>query len=93
MTPARRAALKKAQLISARKRNRAKKRQKVGKAVVNLGGMFIAAHASRYVVNPRSAVKDYRDLKAFGQKVFKKKTPAPPTVSKNVQATMTWIPR
>lgn len=97
MTPARRAALKKAQTASAKKRRRLKIAKGVGKTAINLGGMFVAVHATKYITNPRSIGKDYKDLKQFSAKVNRRffgGAPAPvkPSVSKNLKATMSWIP-
>lgn len=67
MTPARRAALRKAQSASARKRRRKKQAvsaaKYVGKGAASLGGAFISIQATRYMSNPRALGKDYKDAK------------------------------
>lgn len=69
MTPARRAALKKAQTASAKKRRRREIAGTVGRGALKLGGTMVAYHTTRYMMNPRKISKDYNDLKAFGGKV------------------------
>ena len=72
MTPRRRAALRKAQQISAKKRKRSQTIRAVRKTAASMGGMFVAYHSTRYLMNPRRIGKDYRDLKGFSQKVNNK---------------------
>lgn len=68
MTPARRAALAKAQKASARKR---RKRAVISglKTVGSVAGTVAVGaaihHANSYARNPRQAVKDYNDIKGF----------------------------
>lgn len=87
MTPARRQALRKAQLVSARKRRRKKVASAVGKTAVNIGGLFVAARVSSYIAKPSKAVSDYKTVKGF----FMKK-PKSNVLSTNLKtAKMTWI--
>lgn len=82
MTPARRAALKKAQVASARKRRRKATVRKVAKGAGQLGGAFLAAQGARYMSNPRAMTRDYADVRdwAKGKSSARKarKNPAPP---------------
>lgn len=87
MTPARRAALRKAQQVSARKRRRREIGRAVGKTAVNVGGLFVAARLSSYIAKPSKAKNDYNTIKGLF-----KKTPQQPLVSKKLKtARMTWI--
>ena len=69
MTPARRRALHKAQLASARKRHRRAKfvgaLKVTGTVAAAAAGTFAVAQVNRYASNPREAVRDYRDVKGF----------------------------
>lgn len=61
MTPRRRAALKKAQAASARKRRRGRFKsvaRGVGTGAAFVGGTFAAYHVNRYIVRPDQAVKE-----------------------------------
>jgi hypothetical protein len=88
MTPARRAALRKAQKASANKRRRKAVAGAVGKTMVNVGGLFVAARISTYIAHPGKIKKDYRNVKGL----FSRKQPIN-TVPKSLQtARMTWIP-
>jgi hypothetical protein len=82
MTPARRAALKKAQAASARKRRRKNAARKVAKGAGQLGSAFLAAQTARYMANPRAMTKDYADVRnwAKGKSAARKarKNPPPP---------------
>jgi hypothetical protein len=82
MTPARRAALRKAQLASARKRRRRDVAKKVGNGAVKLGSAFVSIQAARYMANPRAIGKDYADakstIKRHRAKRYAKKNPPPP---------------
>ena len=66
MTPRRRAALRKAQLASARKRRHHKIKTIAKTAGTVAGGILTSAaiyHANRALTNPRAVAKDYRDAK------------------------------
>lgn len=90
MTPARRRALKKAQLASARKRRRREIAGSVGRGVVNVGGLFVAARISTYISSPGRAIKDYNSVKNF---FSRKNSVNQPAVSNSLKtAKMTWIP-
>jgi hypothetical protein len=82
MTPARRAALKKAQAASARKRRRKAVGKKVASGAGQFAGAFLAAQGARYMANPRAMAKDYSDVRnwASGKRASRKarKNPAPP---------------
>ncbi|AEL97926.2 hypothetical protein CL65_gp018 [Mycobacterium phage Patience] len=61
MTPRRRAALKKAQAASARKRRRNRVKsiaRTVGTGAAFVGSTFAAYHLNRYIVNPHHAVRE-----------------------------------
>ena len=61
MTPRRRAALKKAQAASARKRRRGRFKsvaRGVGTGAAFVGGTFAAYHVNRYIVHPNQAVRE-----------------------------------
>lgn len=75
-----RAALRKAQLASARKRRRGKWSRR-GKAALGVVGTIAGAaalhHANYYAQNPRKAVQDYKSVKGFvDRKRGKSITPA-----------------
>lgn len=85
MTPRRRAALKKAQAASARKRRRAgfrKAGRAVGTGVAVVGGAMVAYHGNRYIARPDQFVKETaaagravgRGAKAVHRKMKKPKT-------------------
>lgn len=75
-TARQRAALRKAQLISARKRRR--RRLTTGLKVVGTAvGAAAAYRANYYLNNPREAVRDYKDVKGAITKVKNRKK-APP---------------
>lgn len=68
MTPRRRAALRQAQLASARKRRRAGLVRGAKTVGTVLGGVAATAavyHLNRAATNPRSVYKDYQDVKGF----------------------------
>lgn len=69
MTPARRQALHKAQLASARKRHRRAKfvgaLRVTGTVAAAAAGTFAVAQVNRYASNPREAIRDYKDIKGF----------------------------
>ncbi len=65
MTPARRAALKKAQKASARKRRRKAIAITAAKGAGGILGAFAAARVSTYIVRPSRIFKDYNSVKAF----------------------------
>lgn len=96
MTPARRAALKKAQIAAANKKRRFHKTKKVGRraaqVAAGLGGAFVTARVNSYILRPSAAKNDYHYVKGVITKK-KKATQAPekPKVLKN--ARMTWVPR
>lgn len=91
MTPARRAALKKAQKASARKRRRGEIRNAVGRGAVAIGGAFVAARISTYIARPGRAIKDYNSVKNFITR--KKNVPQQSAIPKALKnARMTWIP-
>lgn len=72
MTPARRAALRKAQLASARKRRRVQIAKGVGKAALNVGGLFVAARVSSYIVRPSKISKDFNSVKTLGKNSYRR---------------------
>lgn len=96
MSPARRAALRKAQLASAKKRRRRAIAGRVGAGVVAFSGAMAAAQLARWT-NPREVARDYRDIKK-GVKNLKtrrqnKKAVKTASVIKPVKyKNMTWIP-
>lgn len=75
MTPARRAALKRAQQVSARKRRRAGIKRGV-KGVARVAGTVAAGvavyHLERALRDPRGFARDVNDLKQFTKKKFGK---------------------
>lgn len=90
MTPARRAALRKAQKASANKRRRRAIAGGVARGVVNVGGLFLAARASSYIISPGKIKKDYNNVKGFlSSKPFTKVNTTPKSLR---TARMTWIP-
>ena len=68
MTPARRAALKKAQEASARKRRRKQNIRRAGVAVGAFGVLTATRQLNRYSRDFRQIGRDYRDLKAASKK-------------------------
>jgi len=64
MTAARKAALRKAQLASARKRRRSSRAKKVGAAVGAISLVFATKRLNKYADNPRLIGRDYRDMKS-----------------------------
>lgn len=91
MTPARRAALKKAQVVSARKRRRRVIAGAVGRGAVQIGGAFVAARISTYIAKPGRAISDYKSVKKFVTR--KKDVPAQSALPKSLKnSRMTWIP-
>lgn len=93
MTPARRAALRKAQAASAKKRHRRNIAGAVGRSALGMGKTFVAIHTARYMSNPRAIGKDYNDLKAFGGKVNNKLFGNKKTVqaAKKKYSNMMWV--
>lgn len=90
MTPARRAALRKAQQASARKRRRKDIARSVGKGAVAIGGAFAAARVSTYIARPGRVMKDYNSVKNFITR--KKNIPEQSAIPKALKnAKMTWI--
>lgn len=90
MTPARRAALKKAQTVSAKKRRRHKIAQAVGKGAIQVGGAFVAARLSSYIVRPSKVSKDYNHIKGYFTK--NKDVAGQSALPKSLKnARMTWI--
>lgn len=91
MTPARRAALRKAQLASARKRRRKEVAVAVGRGALRLGSAFIAIQTSRYMANPRALGKDYKDAKnAIKNKRAARQAKKNPVVKKAQYSGMSW---
>ena len=89
MTPARRAALKKAQIASARRRRNRAIAHGVGKTAVNIGGLFLAARLSTYIAKPSRAKHDYNYIKGM----FGKKSNTNSSVPKTLKtAKVTWVP-
>ena len=89
MTPARRAALRKAQRASARKRQRKQIASNVKRGAIAIGGAFAAARVSSYIVKPSKARNDYYYIKGM---ITRSKKTQEPQVSKTLkQAKMTWI--
>lgn len=96
MSPARRAALRKAQLASARKRRRRAIAGKVGAGVLAFGGAMAAAQVARWT-NPREIARDYRDVKKGvknlkNRRQAKKAAKSAPVVKPVKYKNMTWIP-
>lgn len=73
MTPARRAALRKAQLASARKRKRKERLQKVAVGVGGFAALAVTRHSIRYAGDFRNIGKDYRDFKNFAKSTNNKR--------------------
>lgn len=90
MTPARRAALRKAQLMSARRRRRKTIARGVGKTAVNIGGLFLAARVSTYIAKPGRFMHDVNHVKGLFGKKPKTNSSVPNTLK---TAQVTWIPR
>ena len=90
MTPARRAALRKAQKASASKRRRHVIAGAIGKTVVNAGGLFVAARVSSYIMHPGKVKKDYNSVKGLVSKNPFRKVDTRPKALRT--ARMTWIP-
>lgn len=90
MTPARRRALRKAQLVSARKRKAKAIAKGVGSAAVNIGGLFVAARITSYIVKPSKVKNDYNSVKSLFLNSNKNQKPAINKILKT--ARMTWIP-
>lgn len=93
MTPARRAALRKAQLASARKRRRKDVAYAVGRGAIKLGSAFIAIQTSRYMANPRALGRDYKDAKNAINKrrVARRERKNPtPVVKRSQYSGMSW---
>jgi hypothetical protein len=91
MTPARRAALKKAQAASARKRRRGEIAGMVGRGTIAIGGAFAAARISSYIARPGKISKDYNRVKNFITR--KKSVPEQSALPKALKnSRMTWIP-
>lgn len=65
MTAARRAALKKAQIASAKKRRRQAIVSNVKRGTLSVGGLFAAARLSSYIAKPSTMGKDYNHVKTF----------------------------
>ena len=63
MTPARKAALRKAQLASARKRRRKQRVRRASAVAGAIGAVFVTKRLNKYADNPRLIGRDYRDLK------------------------------
>lgn len=72
MTPARRAALRKAQLASARKRKRRDVARKVGMGVAALGAYSVTRYSARWAGDFRQMGKDIRDAKQFARNTSNK---------------------
>lgn len=64
MTPARKAALRKAQLASARKRRRRQTVKRAATVVGAIGAVFATKRLNKYADNPRLIGRDYRDAKS-----------------------------
>lgn len=62
-TPRRQAQLRRAQLISARKRRRRQTARNVGVVVGGVAAVFGTKQLNRWGNNPREIGKDYRDIK------------------------------
>lgn len=91
MTPARRAALRKAQQVSAKKRRRREVAGAIGRGTLKIGGAFAAARISSYIVRPSKIGKDYHHIKGYFTK--KKDVPSQSALPKTLKnARMTWIP-
>lgn len=96
MSPARRAALRKAQLASAKKRRRRAIAGKVGAGVVAFGGAMAAAQLARWT-NPREVARDYKDIKKGvknlrNRRQSKKAAKATPVIKPVKYKNMTWVP-
>lgn len=65
MTAARRAALKKAQRASAKKRRRQAIMTNVKRGTLSVGSLFVAARVSSYIAKPSVIGKDYNHVKTF----------------------------
>lgn len=90
MTGAQRAALRKAQLASARKRRRRGRAKVIAKAGLGLAGSVAGSaalyHVNSYARNPSKAVKDYKAAKSYIQRRRKPLTPALKSKTPNLDA-------
>ena len=90
MTAKRRAAIRKARAISARKWRRKQNIHKAGKVAAGIGAVFFSAQIARYSHNPRELGRDYRDLKRGAyfvrQKIRPRKQAAVRRVSPSFQS-------
>ena len=73
MTPARRKALRKAQLASARKRKRRDVAKKVGLGVAALSAYSVTRYSARWAGDFRQMGRDIRDAKQFARNINNKR--------------------